>query len=260
VNDLVREQMQAVMTHPRLSTFDRNRLQLHLDSIRDIEVDLQCRASREQEQSIEAAAPGFDSTNGDEVLETVRLHMDVATLAVSCGLQKAVTIQVGVGNDGNTRYRNLETGQLMENYHYLSHRRLSHGSDGAIIPDADRLHHFVDRQFAQTFKHLLDRLSTTNAAAGGTLADRGVAVWYNDNQNGPPHGSRNVPWILGGSCSGFFKQGEVLALPGGSGALTHARLLNTIGSAVGLRSANGDFISDHGDPSLPRTPISEVQA
>lgn len=259
VNDLVREQLASVMQMPRLSRFDKDRLQLHLDSIRDLEVDLACRYASDEEAALQGASPGFDSTNGDEVLETARLHMDVAVLAISCGLTRSVAIQVGSGNDGATRYRNLDTGALMENFHFLSHRRLSHDSSGGVIADSDRLHHMVDVQFARTFKHLLDRLASTQGP-NGALIDRGVACWYNDNANGPPHGANDVPWVLAGSCAGFFRTGEYLEVNGGAGGSNHARLLNTIGSAVGLRKADGSFIDDFGDPSLPRAPLTDIMA
>jgi hypothetical protein len=259
VNDLVREQITALQAHPRLSTLDKNRLQLHFDSVRDLEIDLACRYASDEEATLEGASPGFDSTDGDQVLETARLHMDVAVLAISCGLTRSVAIQVGSGNDGATRYRNLDTGALMENFHFLSHRRLSHDSSGGIIAETDRLHSMVDVQFARTFKHLLDRLAATQGP-NGALIDRGVACWYNDNQNGPPHGANDVPWILAGSCAGFFRTGEYLEVNGGANGPNHARLLNTIASAVGVRTADGNFINDHGDPSLPRDVLTDIMA
>ena len=66
----------------------------------------------------------------------------------------------------------------------------------------------VDVQFARTFKHLLDRLAGT-PGPNGALIDRGVACWYNDNANGPPHGANDVPWVLAGSCAGFLKTSSV---------------------------------------------------
>lgn len=260
VNDLVRAQLGAILNHPRLSAWDKDRLQLHLDSVRDIEVELGCRMAADEEAALEGASPGFDSSDGDEVLETARLHMEIAALAVSCGLTRSVAIQVGVGNDGNTRYRNLETGQLMENYHFISHRRASHDSSGAIIPNAPKLHHFVDRHFARTFRHLLDRLSSFPGTGGGTLLDEGVSIWYNDNSTGPPHNIVNVPWVLAGSAGGFLKQGQQIRISTPGIEENHARLLNTIASAVGVRKANGDLLDDFGDPTLPRGVLDDIMA
>lgn len=260
VNDLVRSQLQRLLSRPQLSAADRTRLDLHLSSVRDLEVQLGCRMSEDDERALEGAAPGFDSSDGDETLETARLHMDVAALAVACGQTRAVSIQVGVGNDGFTRYRNLDSGSLMENYHFISHRRTSHGNDGNVIPDAARLHHFVDVQFARTFKHLLDKLSSFPGAGGGTLLDRGIACWMNDNANGPPHSISNVPWIIAGSAGGFLKQGQYLEIAAGDRSPNHARLLNTLGSAVGLRKADGGFIDDHGDPGLSKALLTELRS
>lgn len=258
VNDLVRDQLVTLQSHPALSRADHDRLQLHLDAIRDLEVALTCQMSADEERTFEGMSTGYDSTDGDETLAAARLHMDVAALAVACGYTRSVSIQVGPGNDGSTRYRNTDTGALMENYHYVSHRRTSHDSTGAIIAGSDYLHHLVDRQFAQTFRHLLERLAAYSMPDGQSLLAHGLAIWHNDNSNGPPHGSTNVPYIIGGSANGFLRQGEYLEVEPGSREPTHNKMLNTIGTAVGLRKADGSFLDDFGDPSLPRGLLTDI--
>ncbi|MEM7676694.1 MAG: DUF1552 domain-containing protein [Myxococcota bacterium] len=258
VNDLVRGQMQSLLNNSRLSTSDRQRLQLHFDSVRELEVSLACRFGEDQERQLENQSPGFDSTNGDDTLRTARLHMDVVALAIACGHTRSAAIQVGSGNDGSTRYRNLESGGLMENFHYLSHRRLSHGGDGNPIDNSDILHHYVDVQFAQTFRHLLQRLDAYTLPSGKTLLECGVAAWYNDNANGPPHGRHGVPWILAGGANGYLRQGETVEL-GGGGDVNHNRLLNTIGAAVGLQNERGEPLDNFGSPSLQRGLLPEIR-
>jgi hypothetical protein len=196
---------------------------------------------------------GHDGIDGDLVLRAARAHMDVAALAVACGFTRSVAIQVGNGNDGNTRYRDLD-GNMMENFHYISHRRTSHDVSGSIIEGSDVLHHQVDRQFARTFAHLLDRLASYQLG-GTTLLDCGLAVWYNDLSNGPAHGPNGVPYILAGSAGGYFKQGEYVDLgdEGWGSPRNHARVLNTIATGAGCRSEGKDVCDDFGDPSLDRT-------
>jgi len=247
VNDLVRDQMDSLLRHPRLSSSDRYRLEQHRTAIRDLEGSLSCRLSEDQERMLETGSSVYDSTNGDEVLATARLHMDVAALAIACGYTRAVVIQVGTGNDGRTRYRNPDTGSLMENYHYLSHRRASHDNSGTPIADSDRLHHLVDVQFAQTFLHLVQTLDSYVLPDGETLLDQGVACWMNDNANGPPHSIQGIPWILAGSAQGAFRQGEVVELGAGSPPIrNHDQLLNTIGAAVGATSGGTRPLDDFG--------------
>lgn len=259
INDRVRTELQSLLASPRLSGGDRQRLDLHLSSVRDVEVSLSCRLEESAERAL-AGAPQ-SSTDGDVVLANARLHMDIAAIAVACGWTRSVAIQVGDGNDGNTRYRDVDTGQLMEgNFHFVSHRRLSHNSDGAIISDSDRLHHKVDVQFAQTFRYLLDRLDQYQFPAG-SLLDAGMAVWVNDLGNGPAHSNRGCPCIVAGSAGGFLRQGQYVRLSGGDGsAVNHARVLNTLGSAAGLRGAKGQPIEDFGSAELDRRVLSELMA
>ena len=257
VNDLVKAEMDSLLSRAELSTQDRQRLELHQQSIRDLENGLQCNLSKDDEATLDGLAAGFDSTDGDEVLAATRAHMDVAALAVACGYTRSVAIQVGNGNDGDTRYRNLATNELMENYHFISHRRQSHGSDGAIIADSDLLHHYVDRQFAQTFRHLLERLDAYVMPDGQSLLDAGFSCWFNDNGNGPGHSSTNVPHVIAGGAGGYLRQGQYVDLGGGT---NHARVLNTLGSAAGLRDTDGNAISDFGDPAQDRSPLGELLA
>jgi len=261
VNDLVRDQMSDLMSKPKLSSMDKQRLELHRDSIRDLENNLSCNFTAAEYTDLEGKAGVHESTDGDEVLMTARAHMQIAALAVNCGYTRSVAIQVGNGNDGDTKYRDPDSGQPMENYHYISHRRLSHGADGTIIPGSDLLHHKIDRQFAQTFRYLLEQLEMRTIPSGETLLDVGFAAWYNDLGNGPAHAPNRTPWIIGGSAGGFLKQGEFIQLPGQPWTThNHARLLNTLGSAAGLRDDNDQYISDFGDPMFERNVLDEIMA
>jgi hypothetical protein len=257
INDLVRGQMQRLLGHPRLSASDRTRLQLHFDSIRNIEVNMGCQLEQAAQQMLDGVDSFYESGEGDDVWTTTRLHMDIATVAVACGTTRSVAIQIGNGNDGNNRYRDPESGQLMENFHFISHRRLSHDASGTPIDGSDLLHHKVDRQFAQAFKYLLDKLSAYSMPDGKSLLDHGLAVWYNDLGNGPDHSPQSAPFILGGSAGGYFKQGQCIEL-GGGGEPNHNKMLNTIGASVGLRNAAGAPLDDFGDPDLPGGLLSEL--
>lgn len=267
VNDLVRGQLSSLLSRSELSREDRDRLDLHLTSIRDLENNLACRFDTAKAQEIELHSAAVtdeeqnDLVNGDFVLQTARLHMDIAVIAVACGYTRSVAIQVGPGNDAGTRYRNLATNELMENFHYLSHRRASHDASGGVLAGSDVLHSYVDIQFARTFAHLVDRLAAYNFG-DRTLLDDGVAIWLNDLGNGPAHGPNNIPWIMAGSCGGQFKQGQYIDLTPDDNEWgaprTHARVLNAIGTAVGCRTEGKDVLDDFGDASLDRTPHPDL--
>lgn len=261
VNDLVRGQLTTLMGSPALSSKDKERLQNHFDAVRDLEVELSCFVDPTVEQAFENG--NGNSDDGFEVMATTKLNMQVAALAIACGFTRSVAIQVGSGNDGSTRYPNLdenngfqETGSLMaDNFHYISHRRQSHDDSGTPIPNADLLHHKVDRNFARMFRHLLEELAKYDTGDGQTLLNHGLAVWYNDNGNGPGHSSRDIPVVIGGSAGGAVKQGQYLEAT--QDEVNQAKLLTTIAAAVGVRSGAGPLMS-FGDPSLPQGHLSEI--
>ena len=242
VNDLVRNQMQALLSRNDLSSDDRSRLDLHFSSIRDLEIRLaECAPL---DASTVDAINGIDGDhqNGDRVVEVAELHIDVIALAISCGYTHAVTLQIGNGNDA-TRY--FWQGEQLPSYHWISHRIFSDGADGDPIPDAQSKHNAVDRIHARLFKRLLDRLSAYTTDSG-TLLDDGVCAWINDLSNGPPHAINNLPYVLAGSAKGFLRTGVYID----AGGVPHNKLLNTVATAVGLRKENGDPVDDFGHESL----------
>lgn len=263
VNDAVRGQLQALLSRNDLSSRDRERLDLHLSSVWDLEVSLQCQLTESEQMTLEGLEEVHQSNDGDHIWAVTRAHMDIAALSVACGLTRSVAIQVGNGNDGSSRYRDPDTGQMMENFHYISHRLLTHGGEGELLSNADVLHHKVDRQFAQAFRYLIQRLDSYDYG-GVTLLDLGVSVWLNDLGNGPGHSANNCPYIFAGSAGGYFKQGEYIRIDPGSsgwnGARNHARVLNSIATAVGCTSEGKDYCDDVGEESSDREPHPDLQA
>jgi hypothetical protein len=223
-----------------------------------MEVQLGCALEANTVAMLDGADAFYNSPDGTNVWKTATLHMDIAVMAVACGYTRSVAIQIGNGNDGSNRYRDPDTGQMMENFHYISHRRLSHDDSGAVIPGSDLLHHKVDRQFAQQFKYLIEKLDAYAMPDGKTLLDHGIAVWYNDLANGPAHGPSNVPFVIAGSANGYFKQGVYVPSSGRQSNLT--QMLNTLGAAVGVTNDAGAPLDDFGDPSQPKGQLTALHA
>jgi hypothetical protein len=228
VNDIVRAQMQAVLARPEISSGDRMRLDAHFSAIRDLEVQMGTGCSVTQ---LEA----FDAGVVDEV---VHRHADIIALAMACGKSHVATLNIGNGND-QTQY--IINGRTYERFHHISHRVRSDGSDGEAIPNAEALHHDIDKHFAGYFKYLLDKLAAITTPTG-TLLDDGVAVWLNDLADGPAHSSRNLPWVLVGSAGGALRTGQYVR-----GDWNINRIHNTIGAAVGVTNAAGEPLDDFGD-------------
>lgn len=240
VNDLVREQMQSLLSRKDLSKQDRDRLDLHFTSIRDLEIGIVCGLSPEEVGNLEAIQ---GNVSNDDYFETVcKLQVDILTLAMACGVTRAATLQFGSGNAGVQLTVN---GVKQKSFHKISHRIDSDGDMGDPIPNADVLHHEIDRIHARLFRYLLEKLDAVELAEG-TLLDAGVAVWLNDLGE-KYHSYQNVPFILAGGCKGALKTGQYVDL----GDVTNNRLLSTIGAACGCKNAQGGPLDDFGDPELP---------
>jgi len=249
VNDLVRGELNAILAHPDLSSFDRQRLQQHLESIRDTELSvMSCGLDPAATAAVNAIS---DPEANDVRPEVVRRHMDVIALAFQCGYTHSATLQIGEGND-QTIY--TIDGVEYPRFHWISHRIYSDGADGDPIPNAVDLHHNVDRFQMQMFAYLLERLDAIDSAVGGRLLDDCAAVWTNDLADGPPHGGRNVPWIIAGGCGGKLRTGQFVDLAG----VKTNKLLNSLLTAMGCTKPDGSPVDDFGDSGLEGGLIPEI--
>ncbi|XXT25346.1 DUF1552 domain-containing protein [Sorangium sp. So ce429] len=248
VNDLVRADMQALMRRKDLSKSDRERLELHFDSIRDLEVTLACGLPPERIAEMEALSPEAGANGNVEAV--ARMQMDIIALAMACGVTRAATLQVGDGND-STEY--TIHGVRQKSFHKISHRIDGDGEEGPPIEGAQELHHQIDRIHARIFKHLLDRLAAYELGSG-TLLDQGVAVWLNDNAD-KYHSYTRVPYILAGGAAGYLRTGQFVDVK-----VTINKLLNTVGAAVGCTNGQGGPLDDFGDSSLEGGLIDELLA
>lgn len=243
VNDLVRGEMQELLGNPDLSKTDRARLDQHFAAIRDLELGMACTLPEASVQAMRGVQTVFEAN--EHRVRVADMMLELAALAFACDATRTGTLQIGTGNDG-TRY--TVNGVLQNTFHRISHRIDSDGSEGTPIPDADLLHHGIDRIFAGIFKRFLDKLKAYPGPSGGSLLDDSVVLWTNDLANGPPHSYSNVPQVLAGGAGGFLRTGQYID----AGNVTHNRLLNTIINAVGVRNADGSYYDSFGDASLQR--------
>ncbi len=250
VNDAVREQMKTLMTRPDLSKGDKERLDLHFTAIRDLEITMSCKLPDADIVAMEKMSA--NAANPDYIVEISKLQCDIIALAMACGSARAATLQIGDGNDA-TQFS--IGGERLPRFHQISHRIFSDGSEGDPIPDAIEKHHQIDRLHLQIFRHLCDRLAAYKIGSG-TLLDVGCAVFTNDLATGPPHGYRNLPFAIVGSCNKALKQGVYVD----AGNVMNNKIFNTIGAAVGCKNGAGEPLDDFGDASLAKGRIPQMLA
>jgi len=231
VNDLVREELNSLRGQSALSTADKQRLDQHFQAIRDVEngmmaMGLGCSADGLNVQAIQAMNSGQAFKQNGKAEDVSKLQMDLVTLAFACNSTRVATLQVGDGTDA-TRY--TIDGQMLERFHWISHRISSDGTSGAAIQGAAEMHRKIDRLRMGTFKYMLDKWAQTTTA-NGPLFDNAFAMWTSHVAAGASHSFRNLPIIIAGSAGGYLKQGAYV----NAGNVGNNKLFITLANAMGV--------------------------
>lgn len=232
VNDLVRDELTTLMASPKLSADDKQRLQQHFDSIRDVENTMTDMGT---DMALGCTMDGVDTSVYDAlqnwrynatnvanggIENIVELHMQMVALAFACNHNRTGTLQWGDGTD-HTIYEVPSNQSLgMWNFHYISHRAQSDGSLGSNAT-AETAHAEIDQVRMQTLanglKHFKDR----------GLQNNSMIVWTNHVAEGN-HQMRNVPFIIWGNGGGYLKQNALVD----AGHANNGTLFNAIISAA----------------------------
>lgn len=224
VLDLTRAELNDL--HGRLGAAERERLDIHLDSLESIERSLSGSCEG-------VVSPGtFSTTDNDAFPDTAAAQIDLAVQALACDATRVVSIQMShtVGPVAFT-WEGISEG----------HHTLSHASD----TDADSVDKFVtcERWFAEQFAAIVQQLKeTADPITGAPLLDTTLVLWAKELGDGRLHTCVNVPWILAGSGGGFFTTGRYLDL----GGATHDAVLTSICQSFGL--SNTTFGSGSAGP------------
>lgn len=243
VLDAVKQDFDKLKANPRLSKSDRDKLDLHFSSIRDLENDMAgaggiaCALSPAQQTELQAIDNG--SVREDSHFRDIgKLQMDVLALALACGASNVATLMWGSG-EGGPVFSWL--GHKNE-HHLISHRVVDYGSTQALDGATDLLHQ-IDQWYAGQLAYLLDKLSSYKEP-GGSVLDNSAVLWCNELSNGSVHHFQDLPFVIAGGCGGKLKQGQYVKLTGnplasGPDDVTpgddapHNKLLTTLLNAVG---------------------------
>jgi len=225
VNDLVRAELNSLMGNTALSSADKQRLQQHFDSIRDVEVTMgtmgaTCTKDGLSQSSIDALKSGIAFKTTGMIEDVVKLHLEIVALAFACNYSRVGTLQWGDGTDG-TKYSVPSNSTLGWPFHHLSHRVDSDSATG-MNPTAEAAHAEIDALRMQSLLHGLDAFKARG------LQDKSIILWTNHIADGPSHSARNVPHIIWGSGGGYLKQGQYID----GGNVTNNKLWNTLITAA----------------------------
>lgn len=250
INDVLRTQIKELMASPALSAADRQRLEQHLDAVRDLETTATQIALDEalQAEMNEVERNVLAMENHPKV---IRCHLALLAFAVSSGYSLTGTLKVGDRIDSHQWTIN---GKQQPQFHMISHRNLSDAEFGAAIPNAVELHRQIDRIHASHFLYLCDLLRDIDTPSG-PLIDQGYAVWTNQIATGW-HRHDNQPFVIVGNAGGYLKTGQYVD----AGGVKLNKMLNTLLTAAGVTGSGGGPVTDFGDPSLPGGLIPSIIA
>jgi len=227
---------------PTLHGDERAKLDLHLESIRQIENRLMLSGGGGC--SVPSVVPSDDTT---DTLAADLAHIDIIVGAFACDITRVAAIQFG--SDQNLAV-NLPGLQGDEHSGFIH--------SGA--PDYKNLIAF-EQWLAQRFVDVVNKLKAIPEADGsGTLFDNTLVAWCRDMGDAVNHNQKSMRFVLAGGAGGYLAtdpNGRYLLRGGSSTADRHERVLLNICEAMGVADFRG-----FGDPMLGsyKTPLPGVAA
>jgi hypothetical protein len=259
INDLLRPQIQALLSRTDLSTSDRARLDQHLTAIRNIEVTMSTTTLTIPDADV-ATMKTIDPKPYDQSTRdtAVKLFMELMAFSAAADYSRVAVLKIGDRIDDHVYTYNGQSAK----FHDVSHRQVANAVD---------FHHYIDRMMLNYYKYLLDAVSAYSTPTG-PLLDQGVTIYCNQCATGA-HSFSNIPWIQAGTANGYFKKGQYVVVgtgqqPGGSqdgkggdGSVSGVnKMLNTLLTAAGVTKTGGAPTDDFGEPSLPKGIFTELKA
>jgi hypothetical protein len=196
-------QGEAKALHKELGSGDRERLDEYLQSVRDVErqVERDEKWLDKPKATVDAAEVTFDYEDRSTFIRTM---FDLTFLALRTDTTRIVTFMTGVEVDP---YNWHELG-FKQGYHGLQH----HNGTAAVL---DRLAK-VDKRQVELLSYFLQRLRAADDI-DGNLLDRTVVLYGSGLNNGNGlkngtgvHGTRHLPLIFAGGMKLGVKQGQHL--------------------------------------------------
>jgi hypothetical protein len=257
VVDLVRAEFDE-LRRIDLSQSDKEKLELHFQLIRDVEVGMTSNPSIVSCTFDSATASQLEAIDANSVESNAnfptmaRSFVKLLGLALACGYTRSAVLQWGAAVAGSPTYK---WDGMNHNYrhHPLSHGTTEDFNEAAVDGYKDMLF-AIDRWNIAEFVKLLDLLDSYKEAGDRSLLDNTVVLYTNEFSHGQGHTTGDLPIIIAGA-KGEFQVGRSVLLSGskadiggvtGTNGQSH-RLLCTVLNAVGVpteRWNGGDQLTE----------------
>ncbi|MEZ4462206.1 MAG: DUF1552 domain-containing protein [bacterium] len=209
---------QFATLNKRAGAADRQRLEAHLEIVRDLEK----RLENERVTGVACYAPddpGVQVPDSEDTMPDIaRLQMDLLVMAFACDITRVGGIQFSNAKN-HIRFPWISS---LGDGHQLSHAGPS---------NTEAFNEWVGRDtwFAQQFAYLLSALDSVPEGSGSML-DNTAVLWINELSQGNTHSHVDMPFVLAGSAGGYFDTGQFIEY----GNLPHSNLLVSLQNAFGI--------------------------
>jgi hypothetical protein len=180
----------------RLGTDDRQVIESHLQSVRELETQLASPRADLSKCGQDPGAP-MDVKSSASYPTLFKLSLDLMVAALKCDLTRVATLAPCDASGSNIKF-NSAVPEANRGWHSMGHSPISGSVDNKK---------FADRWLMTQFASLIQRLKEV-PEAGGTMLDSTVVLWANHMEEGANHNSQKTPWMLAGNVNRYFRTGQ----------------------------------------------------
>jgi hypothetical protein len=225
---------------------EKQKLDLHLESIRQFEMRIKDNASMPQAACMKPAAPTDDLGSVAKKTLADMAHLDLIVNAFACDITRLGALQWG---NSHTWQFDTPTGLRNE-----LHMGIIHVQKDA---EAVKIENWLSGQFARVIEKLK---SIQELDGSGTLFDNTLMIWTRDFGDADSHNSQSCKFVLAQGAGGYLKLAPTgRYIKGYSGNKRYERILLNCAEAMGV--TNWDTFGDISADFKPnKTPIPELKA
>ncbi len=217
-----------------LGDTEKVKLDLHLESLRELEIRVQGMLGNGGGSSCENPALDTQDIDGNNLYEPalfpqiLRAQIDLMVQAMACDMTRVGVIQASHHTSELIMSRFPGTEMYDPGFDMRSHQA-SHYGDSHDFGRREFADFVAQRRwFASQFAYLLDQLSQ-RPEGDGTMLDNSVLLLCTEVSDGNTHSHYNMPFVLAGRAGGCISTGRLLQYDNHR----HSDLLAAIARAVG---------------------------
>ncbi len=231
-------QAQFELLDRQLGAHDRQKLEQHLELVRDLERRIGVGATSADACQAPLAPEVLDPNDENDMPAVMRTHLDLLAVAFACDLTRVASLQISTGFN---RIRFPWLGSLGEG-HSLSHSGPSNLEAQAELTTRATWH-------AEQLAYFMDLLAQIPEGEG-TVLDNTAILWGNEISVGNTHALTNIPYLIAGNAGGAINTGRFVEYESASSNDLLCAVLNAYGV-----EANA-----FGHPDFTTGPLSGVLA